>query len=100
MFTPSRLRMSCYVDDPVGIARGTKAQRERIMTKVVVSWLSLGVHLAFRKAVIAEQGEPATWTTLKATLSSNTVVAEVKQAIVDQVRAEVRQLLSKNVLPF
>ena len=79
MFSLSRLRLSCYVDDPVGNARGTKAERERIITKVAISWLALGFHLAFGKAVIAEQGEPATWTTLRATLSADTVVAEVRE---------------------
>ena len=91
--------MSCYVGDPVGIVRGNIAQRERIITKVV-GLAFLGVRLTFRKAVVAEQGEPAAWTTLKATLSSNKVVAEAKQTIVDQVRMEVRQFLGKNVLPI
>ena len=46
---PEAARLNCYVDDPVGVICGDRADRRRTVVLIVVIWLCLGLPLAFSK---------------------------------------------------
>ena len=91
-------RINAHVDDPEIAAVGTEAENNRALTKIIISWLAIGLKLAFNKAAIAEEGSPITWTSSKQTINNFTVTAEVKEEIARKVRDEVNRFLKTNVI--
>ena len=47
---PDQHRLQIYVDDPAGVVRGTSKERDRIISKTLILWASLGARIALHKA--------------------------------------------------
>ena len=73
-------RISTYVDDPIIVAVGTKAQRRRVFATVLLLWCALQLPLSLNKAVI---GMNVTWTSAEFCPLRSLLTVRVKQAIVD-----------------
>jgi hypothetical protein len=71
----SSLRIQTYVDDPIFSLRGTKEQRSRAITMVVLLWSGLGFQLAFKKA---ERGKTVSWIGIEITTMKTWVIARIK----------------------
>ena len=67
--------MKTYVDVPFIAARGTSVERNVSLTMVLLTWLALGVELAWKKA---QRGLEATWTSASIKISKHMVTAAVK----------------------
>ena len=55
---PYRCAGHCYVDDPIFAVRGTRRDQHRLIVRIVLAWMVLGLPLAFKKARI---GNPVDW---------------------------------------
>ena len=49
LFEASKLRLVCYVDDPLAAVLGTEEERRMMTTLMVLIWAALGFKLAFSK---------------------------------------------------
>jgi hypothetical protein len=69
------LRMQTYVDDPAFSVRGTRPQRDRAYSMVVLLWLSFGFDLAFAKGV---RGRTVSWIGVQISVGPTWVRATIK----------------------
>ena len=54
LFSPERLSLMCYVDDPLAALRGSKEDRMVSAAMMVLVWEALGFKLAFAKGQLAQ----------------------------------------------
>ncbi len=100
MFSASELRLSIYVDDPLGAIFAPLQRRNRIMAIIVLVWSALGFTLSLQKA---KRGQSVVWTSVELSVSQSdddyAVVAQTKPALVQEARMITNELLQGNIVP-
>jgi len=91
---PNRLRIETYVDDPLIMVRGTIAMRKRILVRVILIWLAIGHRLAWHKGQL---GSKVTWISVTYACSRTTIVASIKQELLDDISALCHNIARANV---
>mgnify|MGYP003341758329 CR=1 FL=1 len=95
MFHPSELLLQTFVDDPIGVLTGSERQRNYFIAMVVLSWSALGFPLAFKKG---QRGREIVWIGATLQLTSTGLEASIKKSILDELRAQVADILKSNVV--
>jgi hypothetical protein len=95
LFSPDEVRLVCYVDDPFAAVRGTPERRRLLITLMVLVWNALGFKLAFRKGQL---GVTVTWIGMTVTIEQGGIRARVKQAIIDDILADLDAFEKENVI--
>ena len=85
----------CYVDDPAFAVRGSQAQQAQTVIRVVLTWLVLGLPLAFHKAQLSAS---IVWIGFQICKLSDRVYVEVPAQKVDEMLELTRDIASKNVV--
>ena len=88
--------LQVYVDDPLALLLGTEKRTNRLACMVMVSWLLMGLPLAFHKAVLSNL---VTWIGVDLGVKANSIWVEVPQTKVAELITIVSEILKKNVLP-
>ena len=88
------------MDDPELLLLGAASTNARNAVIVLVAWMAMGFKLAFHKASMTEEGKCSTWTSSRKCVDGETIVAEIKTGITDQVRQKVDGFLNTNVTPL
>jgi hypothetical protein len=95
LFSPGDVNLMCFVDDPLAALRGTELERRTTVATIILVWESLDLKLAYHKGQL---GKTVTWIGGTLACESNGVRASVKEAIVQDVRADLKRFLSLNVV--
>jgi hypothetical protein len=95
MFHPTEMLLQCFVDDPIACVSGTRECRELNLATLIVSWLALGFPLSFKKGQV---GPVVTWIGATLRISSEGVVASIKDSIIQDLTKQVEEALSGNVI--
>ena len=66
----------------------------------MLCWLVLGFDLSWEKAQLGGRQEPITWTSVTYHLTRTVVTAAVKDQILDDVRKDLEEMWSSNVIPI
>ena len=69
--------MQVYVDDPLKIIRGTQRRQRRLACMISVSWMLLGIPMAFHKATLSKT---VVWIGIAVETTQKEVVVEVPEA--------------------
>ena len=85
----------CYVDDPLLVVRGTAAQRQSVVMRVVLTWLVFGFPLAFRKAQLAQL---VVWIGFQIQIFRDKVVVTIPAEKVEDMRKLTNEILLLNVV--
>jgi hypothetical protein len=95
LFEPENVSLLCFVDDPIAALRGTELEKRTSVALIILVWEALGFKLAYHKGQFAKV---VTW--IGGTLSCETkgVRARVKDAIVADVRTDLKRILGQNVV--
>ena len=86
------------MDDLIIHVRGDAVARRQMLVRTVAVWMGLGFRLAFDKAAHAAMGTQITWTSGTIIIHDDCVIVSIKQTIVEEVTAEVKDFLSQNVI--
>ncbi len=97
LFDANRLRLLCFVDDPIAAIVGTKKQRVVCMATIILTWEALGFKLAYAKGQL---GSEITWIGGTLKCQSHGIIATVKEAILLDIRSGLTKALSGNVVPL
>ena len=100
LFTPSEVRLVCYVDDPLAGVYGSRAERRLYITMMVLVWRALDFKLAFPKG---QTGYKVTWIggTLEIHCNGSRITgitATVKESIVADIVADLNAFLLLNII--
>ena len=85
----------CYVDDPLAALHGTERLRKRNAALMVLVWEALGSKLAYAKGQLSNE---ATWNGGTLRSEPEGVRAWIKEALVSDIKADLEQLMSGNVI--
>ena len=94
---PPCARGELYVDDPIFSIVGTRQERDRMITKIVLAWRLLGFPVSFAKA---RRGLAVVWIGALLTSSTDAVFVSIPAAKVAEFLAMVEELLLTNVVPI
>ena len=99
MISPNWMRLQLYVDDPILCMRGSDADRDRMMSAVILLWATLGVRLAYKKA---SRGSSVQWIGASLTMHDQATYASrlevrAKPEIVQEVKAMTLEHENQNV---
>ena len=95
LFEASKLRLVCYVDDPLAAVLGTEEERRMMTTLMVLIWAALGFKLAFSKD---QHGTQVTWIGGTLWIEKHGVRAFVKQSIVEDIQEMLLQFKAANLV--
>ena len=88
LFETSKLRLVCYVDDPLAALLGDEEDRRTMTTLMVLVWAAFGFKLAFSKGQLGKQ---VTWIGGTLSIEEQGVRATVKQSIVEDIIDMIRK---------
>ena len=91
----SAARISTYVDDPVIVAVGTRAERRSIFAMALAIWAALGLPLALEKAQV---GSTTTWTSAIFQPTRTGLEVSIKPNIVQETLELCRRFLAHNTI--
>ena len=89
-------RVNVYVDDPIILSKGSSAVRQLSVAKILIVWMALGMRIAWHKA---QCGATVTWTSATFSVLGNSVVAKIKEEIVERIRQALLLFDTMNVIP-
>ena len=95
LFPQGVLALHCFVDDPIATIKGTTEERQLTVATIVVTWEALNFQLAYKKG---QFGAQAVWIGGQLTVTDQGIRAEVKQAIVDDIKSDIVKFLSTNLV--
>ena len=95
LFAPSKLRLVCYVDDPLAAILGTEDERRMMTTLLVLIWSALGFKLAFAKG---QHDRKATLVGGALWIEKHGIRVFVKQSIVEDIQEMLVQFRAINVV--
>ena len=95
LFHTSKLRLVCYVDDPLAAILGTEEERRTMMTLMVLIWAAFGFKLSFPKG---QHGTKITWIGGTLSIEELGVRAFVKQSIVEDIQDMIREFSKVNLV--
>ena len=95
LFPQGVLALHCFVDDPIATIKGTTEERQLTVATIVVTWEALNFQLAYKKG---QFGAQAVWIGGQLTVTDKGIRAEVKQAIVDDIKSDIVKFLSTNLV--
>ena len=78
-----------FVDDPIAALRGTDLEKRTSVSMIILVWEALGFKLAYHKGQFAKV---VTWIGGTLTCESSGVRARVKDAIVDDVKSDLKRI--------
>ena len=97
LFDPARVRLHCFVDDPISSIRGLAWQRQVIATVMMLTWEAVGFHLAYQKGQLGQQVD---WIGGNLQVTPSGIVARVKDSIVQDIRDDLDYFTGLNVIPI
>ncbi|CAE8627265.1 unnamed protein product [Polarella glacialis] len=92
-----RVRLNCYVDDPIVIVRGTPSQRKNDLILCLLIWLVLGFPMSFPKA---HSGKSLAWIGVQLTIGPGCISAEITAERLAELLCATERFLQLNVLPL
>ena len=95
LFPRNRVRLHCFVDDPIAGVRGQKPQRRRYIAIMILVWEAVGFKLAYRKGQL---GKEVTWIGATLQVTADGTSARVKQTIVDDIVTALDQFKLTNII--
>ena len=88
-------RVNVYVDDPIILAKGAQSTRRLAVAKILMIWMALGMRIAWHKAQV---GTTVTWTSATFCITCNSVIAKIKEEIIEHIRQALVQFDTMNVI--
>jgi hypothetical protein len=95
LFQPADVNLMCFVDDPLAALRGSELERRTQAAIIMLVWEALDFKLAYHKGQLSTT---VTWIGGTLTCESNGVRAAVKEAIVQDVKADLQKFARANVI--
>ena len=92
-------RVNIYVDDPILVIGGSKAQRDRMMAITILAWLGLGFNLSIQKG---KRGSTVQWVSATYAIwpDRSGITISLKEEIETEVRELTETIMSSNVVSF
>jgi hypothetical protein len=95
LFSPERLRLLCFVDDPIAGICGTPMERKLSIAVIILTWEDLGFTLAYRKG---QRAQSVTWIGGTLSIIPEGIRGAVKQEIVDDIVQSLNEYSVRNVV--
>ena len=91
-----RFRIQQFVDDPLGVMRGTLQQTNRIAARVILFWLVLGYDLSWHKGQI---GQDVDWIGFHIAHTPQSMTAEIKGDYMEDLLNITERIKAMNIVP-
>ena len=88
-----RARLQCYVDDPILCMWGLPCERASLMSMVALTWLVLGLPLAFPKI---RRGKKVEWIGASLSMTELLVTATIAEEKITEFRKAIEDALCAN----
>ena len=95
LFTPQQLRLQCFVDDPLGVVRGSALERNAIMAAIMITWETLRCPLSYAKG---QQGTAVSWIGGELSINRAGLTARIKDSIIKDIRMILNSFLQHNII--
>lgn len=95
LFKLGVIALHCFVDDTIATAKGTAEERQLTVATIIATWEVFNFQLAYKKGQLSHQ---VVWSGGHLTFFDSGIKAEVKQSIVDDIKADILKFIGTNVV--
>ena len=95
LIPPDAASLLCYVDDPLAGIVGSDDEINCYVAMIILTWEALGFRLAYAKGQV---GHTVTWIGGTIACEALGVRVRVKQAIIDEIKADLAKYLAGNII--